>query len=94
MTTPATLRRRVLFFGRVQGVGFRATTASIARQFTVTGLVSNLPDGSVELIAEGTVSELERFVQAIEEALPRNITSREVHDSSARGEFDRFMIDH
>ncbi|MBL8829940.1 MAG: acylphosphatase, partial [Planctomycetaceae bacterium] len=47
------IRRRVLFHGRVQGVGFRVTTRSIAQRFAVTGWVRNLPDGSVELLAEG-----------------------------------------
>ena len=41
------LRCRVIYRGRVQGVGFRYTSASIARRFPVTGYVRNLPDGTV-----------------------------------------------
>jgi acylphosphatase len=85
-------RRRVLFFGRVQGVGFRVTTRSIAEQFAVTGWVRNQPDGSVELVAEGTVAELDRFLAAIDERMDRCITSQEIYDSEARGEFLNFCI--
>ena len=41
------------FSGHVQGVGFRYTTRSVASRFAVTGYVRNLPDGRVELVAEG-----------------------------------------
>ena len=43
----------ILYEGRVQGVGFRYTTKSVANGFEVTGTVRNLTDGRVELVAEG-----------------------------------------
>jgi acylphosphatase len=58
-------RRRVLYAGRVQGVGFRYTTHRLAQGFAVSGFVRNLSDGSVELIVEGEPSELAGFLQAI-----------------------------
>lgn len=42
------------FEGRVQGVGFRATTRSIASRAGITGWVRNEPDGSVQLEAQGS----------------------------------------
>jgi acylphosphatase len=58
-------RRRIMFSGRVQGVGFRATTSWLARGFEVSGYVRNLPDGRVEVVAEGDGPEIDRFVEAI-----------------------------
>jgi acylphosphatase len=49
----------------VQGVGFRYTVKVLAGGFEVTGTVRNLPDGRVELIAEGLREELSAFQQAI-----------------------------
>ena len=62
---PSTIRRRYLFHGRVQGVGFRYTTVSIAKRHPIVGYVKNLPDGSVELVAEGTASVLDQFLADI-----------------------------
>lgn len=56
---------QVRYVGRVQGVGFRATVAELARSFAVTGRVCNVDDGSVDLQAEGEAAELVRFQQAI-----------------------------
>jgi acylphosphatase len=59
-------RRRILFSGRVQGVGFRATCRSVARGFAVSGFVRNLPDGRVELVSEGDPAEIDGFLAAIQ----------------------------
>lgn len=58
----------VLYTGKVQGVGFRATVRRLACGYDVTGLVRNLPDGRVELVAEGEKPELEAFLQGIAES--------------------------
>ncbi len=60
-------RRRIIFSGRVQGVGFRAAASGIARGFDVAGHVRNLPDGDVEVVAEAESDELDRFVAAVAE---------------------------
>jgi acylphosphatase len=58
-------RRRVRYDGRVQGVGFRFTAARLAPGFGVSGWVRNLPDGSVELEAQGESETLRGFLDAI-----------------------------
>ena len=52
---------QIFYAGRVQGVGFRYTVRAVANGFEVTGMVRNLPDGRVELAAEGAGDELEAF---------------------------------
>ena len=91
-TEHPSLRRTIYFTGRVQGVGFRYTTEAVARDHDVTGFVRNLPDRRVELVAEGVESELDRFQQAVERHMYRNIDEIEVHESEPTGEFKSFGI--
>ncbi len=62
-------RQRVFFSGRVQGVGFRATCRWLARGFDLVGYVRNLPDGRVEVLAEGEGDEIDRFLASIQSEL-------------------------
>ena len=61
-------RLQIFYEGKVQGVGFRYTVKSLASGFEVTGTVRNVPDGRVELVAEGAKNELSAFQQAIRES--------------------------
>lgn len=66
---------RVHYEGRVQGVGFRYTVKTLAREYDVTGTVANLPDGRVELLVSGDDSEVESFLEGIRtSALAGHIT--------------------
>ena len=49
--------------GRVQGVGFRASTCRKAKKIGVAGFVRNEADGSVYIEAEGTEQELNKLLQ-------------------------------
>lgn len=69
------VRRRVYFSGQVQGVGFRFTCRSLAQGFDVAGNVRNLPDGRVELLAEGEIIELEAFLTALQREMRSYIKS-------------------
>jgi acylphosphatase len=66
-------RRCVRYSGHVQGVGFRYTTLCVSRAFAVTGYVLNLPDGRVEVLADGYPGVLDRFLAAVSERLRYNI---------------------
>lgn len=71
------VRRKVIFRGRVQGVFFRGTTEEIALGLPLTGFVRNLPDGSVELQAQGEPQAIERLLAALQSRFGGNITSME-----------------
>lgn len=68
-------RLTVVYEGRVQGVGFRATVLDLSKHFEVVGFVRNCVDGRVELHAEGESAELVRFRDAIQTRMQRNIVS-------------------
>jgi acylphosphatase len=86
-------RLRALYSGHVQGVGFRYSAKALAFGFEVTGTVGNLPDGRVELIAEGARAELEAFQQAIRESeLGHFIRKEAVTWENAQGGLRGFEI--
>jgi acylphosphatase len=62
------IAKRVIYEGKVQGVGFRYATKNIARGFEVTGTVQNLADGRVQLDAMAfDEEELDAFLMEIAE---------------------------
>jgi acylphosphatase len=94
--TNATSGRRqmtVLFHGQVQGVGFRYTAKTVATGFEITGTIRNLPDGRVELVAEGLRAELEAFRAALHDAgLAGFIRDERVDWADAENKFRGFEI--
>jgi acylphosphatase len=79
--------------GSVQGVGFRYFIQRKARQLGLRGWVRNNDDGTVELLAEGSRSDLEQLMMAAEEG-PRmaRVHRVEVQWSSATGGLDEFDL--
>jgi acylphosphatase len=84
---------QIFYSGCVQGVGFRYTAKTVVTGFEVTGIIRNLPDGRVELIAEGDRKELEAFQDAIRGAgLAGVIRDESVSWGEAKNEFHGFEI--
>ncbi len=75
-------RARVIFHGTVQGVGFRYTAHRLAGAYAdITGQVRNLPDGTVELIAEGPREQLDAFITDINSRMPGYISTTDIQTS-------------
>ena len=70
------------FEGRVQGVGFRYQTMSVAKGFEVAGSVQNLTDGRVHLCAEGDEPEVQAFQTAVADELKSYIRKSEIKTDS------------
>lgn len=84
---------QALFSGMVQGVGFRFTAERLARRFLVTGLVRNLDDGRVEIVAEGEEDKLTEFLAAVRgSSMQDYIRDVETRWSAADGSFKSFGI--
>ena len=60
--------KHILFTGSVQGVGFRFTALNIANRYRLTGYVKNLPNGSVEMLAQGDEETIDSCVRDIEDS--------------------------
>ena len=88
------IRAHIRYAGRVQGVGFRATAAHVARRFAVTGTVRNLGDGRVELVVEGEADAVDRFLAAVAERMRGHIDAAHRSAADATGEFDAFDVRH
>jgi acylphosphatase len=89
------MTRRVHLFvsGRVQGVFFRAHTRDLARSLGLSGFVRNLPDGRVEIVAEGEEGALEKLVSFAHRGPPlAQVTGVEVRWEAPTGEFFGFSI--
>ncbi len=77
--------KRVVYQGRVQGVGFRYTTQGLAENFPVAGSVRNLPDGSVEVVVEGPADQVEEFLGALARRMAVYIQSCTVQEQAPQG---------
>lgn len=78
----------------MQGVSFRWAAREKARVLQLQGIARNLPDGAVDIVAEGE----EKALRALESwcySGPRgaSVTSVEVVWEDAQGTFDEFLID-
>ncbi len=85
----------VIFAGTVQGVGFRYFVKNIADKFGVKGYVRNLPDGTVEVVAEGDEKTLREFLEAIENGPPlAEVKGMRFEFLDKDGGFESFEIDY
>ena len=82
----------VVFFGRVQGVGFRVTTRSTISRYPVTGYVANTLAGTVHLVLEGERNSVLSAIQSVLDRMDSHVTRHTMEWSSATGEFPDFRI--
>lgn len=68
------MRLLLIYSGRVQGVGFRATARDVARSHPVTGWVRNEADGTVAAQVQGSPADVDAFVTDLGRQLSRFIT--------------------
>ncbi len=85
-------RLHIIYTGSVQGVGFRYTARSLAQGSGLTGWVRNVPDGSVELVAEGDEDVLRQLKDSIKREMNYTHFKEQVSWEPGTGEFKGFDI--
>ena len=86
-------RLHLLISGRVQGVFFRESTKRKAKSLNLKGWVRNLPDGKVEILAEGEKENLEKlFRWAKKGPLLAKVKKLSAQWQEFQGEFEDFEI--
>lgn len=86
-------RVRILISGKVVGVGFRLSTAFLARRLGIAGWVRNTKNEKVEILAEGPKEKLKKLVEWTHQGPPMARMERiEVKWSMAKLEFENFEI--
>jgi acylphosphatase len=83
---------RIIFSGQVQGVGFRYTVRSLARRYPVQGFVRNLPDGTVEVVAQGNIGAINALLTGVQEHFRSNICRCERTTTTLAEVFEGFEI--
>jgi acylphosphatase len=80
--------------GRVQGVGYRNWTYSQAKLLKLTGWVRNLPDGDVEIYAEGAEGNLQSLLTFLKAgpALAKVTTVGAQWTSTPKAQYEEFHI--
>ncbi len=81
--------------GKVQGVYFRSSAQDKARELGLAGWVKNMPDGTVETVAEGEEEKLKEYMHWCEKG-PSSAWVEGIDEKweEATGEFEGFNIKH
>ena len=87
------VRVRIFAGGRVQGVAYRFFAEKYAGRMGIAGWARNLPDGRVEVLAEGSGVNIEAFLERLQEG-PRlaRVDSIDIRREASTGEFHDFQV--
>lgn len=93
MSPPSAARLHLVVSGLVQGVFYRQSTADVAGGLGLRGWVRNLPDGRVEVLAEGARQPLEVLLAACRRGPPAaRVAEVEVSWQEPEGDLGPFAV--
>lgn len=88
-------RVHIIAHGIVQGVSFRANTIKMARELGLKGYARNMPDGTVEITAEGPKDNIGKLIDYCKKSPGASEVSRiDVKFQRAKNEFGSFDVKH
>lgn len=86
------IAKRIIFVGRVQGVGFRFTAFHAANRHKLTGFVRNLMDGTVEMLAQGPADDINDCIRDIEASFVGYIAETKIEEAPHNPQYEEFKI--
>jgi acylphosphatase len=90
----AACAKRIVVFGRVQGVGFRYYVQHVGNRLGLCGDVRNCPDSTVEIVVEGNAVGIEEFIKKVEKGPSLARVERvEIADVPINGAYSSFTIE-
>ena len=84
--------KRIIFAGRVQGVGFRFTAHRMANRHQLTGFVRNLPNGTVEILAQGRPEDIDDCIGDMKEAFAGYMRETRIEETTCDPQYADFRI--
>ncbi|MBN2456567.1 MAG: acylphosphatase [Sedimentisphaerales bacterium] len=84
--------KHIVFSGRVQGVGFRFTVLNVANRYGLTGQVRNMPDGSVEMVAQGRQEDIDNCIKDIQSSFIGYISQTHIENIESHTSYKDFQI--
>ncbi len=88
------LQAHIFYSGTVQGVGFRYTTVGYAQELKLTGWVRNLPDGRVEILAQGDKTSIEVLCQRLDHHFDGYIKDKTIDYVEPQDPLKNFQVTH
>ena len=88
----ADVAKHVIFLGRVQGVGFRFTARRIAGRYELAGFVRNLPNGTVEMLVQGSIEDVANCLRDVDEAFAGYIRDTQIENVPPNAGYGSFQI--
>jgi acylphosphatase len=84
--------KKIVFSGRVQGIGFRFTALNIASRCQLTGYVRNIPDGNVEMVAQGPAETIDECIRDLQDSFVGSISHIDIEPATPDPKFTDFRI--
>ena len=86
------IAKHIIYIGRVQGVGFRFTTFHIANRYKLTGFVRNCPDGTVEMLAQGSAENIDNCIRETKDSFPGYVRETRIEEIPIDPQYFDFKI--
>lgn len=86
------IAKKIVFRGTVQGVGFRFTAMDVAGRYGIDGYVCNMPDGTVEMFAQGSQADIFNCAQDIMSEFKGYISDVKMTDEQVDSSIQGFRI--